>query len=189
MRYYVILLTALFFQITTCAGLESISFSDFYNGVVLDSLEIDFITDTLTDSLHNIVYVSDVLCDDSNCFVAYISPNVCGSCERHSLDLINALAKEYPGQVVFIIQNSYFKEAIKSVRSYQFDSDIRIFFDTDGKNIEKFSKLNPKFFNMWQFIIDSRNHVLCMRALDYNHKPTIENYQKYLKEINALLSN
>jgi hypothetical protein len=172
----------------SCAKISSIRLDDFYQGLLLDNLEIDFITEPLTDSLHSKVFVNDILCENKNCFIAYISPNVCGSCERHSLDLINILAKEYPGQVVLIIQNSFYKEAIKMVRSFQFDPSIRIYFDTDGKNIDKFSKMSFKFFNMWQFIVDPRNHVICLRALDYNQKLSMENYQLYFDQVNALLT-
>lgn len=188
MRLYILIFITICSISLLSTKINSVGLNDFYQGLSLDSLEVDFITETLTDSLHKSVSIKEVLSESKNCFIAYISPNVCGSCERHSLDLINMLAKEYPGQVVFIIQNSYFKEAIKTVRSFKFDPSIRIYFDTDGKNIDKFSKLNTRFFNMWQFVVDSRNHILCLRALDYNRRITKENYQQYLEKVNALLS-
>lgn len=189
MRQFILVSIFVLAVISICSAIESISLSGFYKGVLLDSLEVDFITDSLTDTLQNVVDVNDVISPDKSCFIAYISPNVCGSCERHSLDLVNRLAQEFPGQVAFIIQNSYFKEAIKTVRKYQFEPSIRIYFDPDGNNIYKFSKLNTRLFNMWQIVVDSNNHVVCLRALDYNQKITKEHYQQYINKINSLLSN
>ncbi len=165
---------------------KTISADDFINGIIFQDLRIPFFSDAVTDTLTNTVDYHDLFHEHENYLIAYAAPHMCGGCAVHDMNLLNSLASQYPEQVLYLVQNPFYKETIKAVRSVSFGKGIRVLLDTDGKNIAKFCRLSEKFYDAWLFIVNKDNEVLFARAVTYEHKPDMEYrawFERYANEM------
>lgn len=143
-----------------------------YNeGIFYKNPEITLITqNTITDSLQNPVSFSKILAKSNNFFVAYASPYTWAGCSGQSINLLNSLASKYPGQVILIVENSYYKETIKDLRKAKLNKNVVVLLDTDATNIAKFNQLSKNFETNWYFVINNTGKVLFARTKSSNIK-------------------
>ena len=167
---------------------KTVSARDFINGVIFEDMRIPFFSNAITDTLKNDVDFNDILMDHQNFLVAYSAPHICGGCAVHDMALLNTLASSYPDQVLFIVQNPFYKETMKAIRNVRFGDGVRVLLDTDGKNIEKFSRLSDKFYDAWLFIINKDNNIVYSRALTYEDKVSSEYRSWFTKYALEMLS-
>jgi len=163
--------------------------NNFLNGVVYKKPTTKLINFALTDTLLNKVNFKNLLNKHKYFFVSYASPYTWAGCSGQNVSLLNNLARKYPGRVILIVENTYYKETMLDIRKANFNKNVIVLLDENAKNIKKFCGKNNNFRLKWYFVLNKSGYVKMVKTNNGKFKISKSQGEFLLNYIKEKISN